>query len=50
MKLNKVFGNNLKCFRFKKKYTQEHLAELTGMSVTYISQLEAECTHLLLKK
>lgn len=41
MKLNKIFGNNLKYFRFKKKYTQEHLAELTGMSVTYISQLEA---------
>ena len=41
MKLNKVFGNNLKYFRFKKRYTQESLAELTNMSVTYISQLEA---------
>lgn len=39
--LNKIFGNNLKYFRFKKRYTQEYLAELTNMSVTYISQLEA---------
>lgn len=39
--LNKIFGNNLKYFRFKRKYTQEYLAELTNMSVTYISQLEA---------
>lgn len=40
MKLNKVFGNNVKYFRFRKKYTQEKVAELTGTSVTYISQLE----------
>ena len=39
--LNKIFGNNLKYFRFKRKYTQEYLAELTNMSVTYISQLES---------
>ena len=25
--LNKIFGNNLKYFRFKKRYTQEYLAE-----------------------
>ena len=40
MKLNEVFGNNVKYFRFRKKYTQEKVAELTDMSVTYISQLE----------
>lgn len=40
MKLNKVFGNNVKYFRFRKKYTQEKVAELTDTSVTYISQLE----------
>ena len=40
MKLNKVFGNNVKYFRFRKKYTQEKVAELTETSVTYISQLE----------
>lgn len=40
MKLNEIFGNNVKYFRFKKKFTQEKLSELTDMSVTYISQLE----------
>ena len=40
MKLNKVFGNNVKYFRFRKKYTQEKVAELTETSDTYISQLE----------
>lgn len=40
MKLNKVFGSNVKYFRYRKKYTQEKLSELTEMSVTYISQLE----------
>lgn len=40
MKLNKVFGNNVKYFRFRKKYTQEKVAELTETSVTYISQIE----------
>ena len=42
MKLNKVFGNNVKYFRFRKKYTQEKVAELTDTSVTYISQLELD--------
>ncbi len=40
MQLNKVFGNNVKYFRYRKKYTQEKLSELTNISVTYISQLE----------
>jgi len=41
LKLNKAFGNNVKNFRYRKKYTQEKLAELTNLSVTYISQLES---------
>lgn len=40
MQLNKAFGNNVKYFRYRKKYTQEKVAELTDTSVTYISQLE----------
>ena len=40
MKLNEIFGNNVKHFRHLKGYTQEKLAELTDTSVTYISQLE----------
>ena len=40
MKLNEVFCNNVKYFRYRKRYTQEHVAELTETSVTYISQLE----------
>lgn len=30
----------MKYFRHQKKYSQEKVAELTGLSVTYISQLE----------
>ncbi len=41
MKLNEIFGNNVKYFRYLKKYTQEQLAELTDTSVTYISRLES---------
>ena len=40
MKLNVIFGNNVKHFRYKRHYTQEKVAELTDTSVTYISQLE----------
>lgn len=40
LKLNEIFGNNVKYFRFKKKYSQEQLALLANLSVTYISQLE----------
>lgn len=40
LQLNKIFGNNVKYFRYRKKYTQEKVAELTETSVTYISQLE----------
>ena len=40
LRLNEIFGNNVKYFRYRKKYTQEKVAELTETSVTYISQLE----------
>ncbi|MBR1416760.1 MAG: helix-turn-helix transcriptional regulator [Bacilli bacterium] len=40
MQLNEIFGNNVKYFRYLKKYTQEKVSELTDISVTYISQLE----------
>ena len=41
MDLRFIFGKNLKYYRFKKKYTQEKLAELIDVSPNYISQLEA---------
>ena len=45
LKLNKIFGYNVKYFRYKEKYTQEKLAELTDTSVTYISLLESGRHH-----
>ncbi len=45
LKLNKIFGYNVKYFRHKEKYTQEQLAELTDTSVTYISLLESGRHH-----
>lgn len=40
LRINIVFGNNIKHFRYKKQLTQEEVAEMTESSVTYISQLE----------
>ena len=45
MKLNNIFGYNVKYFRYKENYTQEKLAELTDTSVTYISLLETGRHH-----
>ena len=45
MKLNKIFGYNIKYYRYKENYTQEKLAELTNTSVTYISLLESGRHH-----
>lgn len=45
MKLNNIFGYNIKYYRYKEKYTQEKLAELTDTSVTYISLLESGKHH-----
>ena len=40
MKLNMVFGNNIRYFRYQIKLTQEDLAEKCNFSTAYISQLE----------
>ena len=40
MKLNIMFGNNIRYFRYQKKLTQEQLAEECDFSTPYISQLE----------
>lgn len=45
MQLNKIFGYIVKYFRYKEKYTQEKLAELTDISITYISLLELGHPH-----
>ena len=38
--ISREIGINLKRYRTVKGYTQEELAELAGVSVSYISQLE----------
>lgn len=40
MDLQRIFGKNLKYYRFQKKLTQQDLAEKADLSVNYISQLE----------
>ena len=40
MTINKLFGQNLKKYRLKKKLSQEKLAELCSFNRTYISSLE----------
>lgn len=40
MTINKLFGQNLKKYRLKKKYSQEYLAEIFGLHRTYISSIE----------
>ena len=40
MNLRKIFGKNLKYYRFQKKYTQAKLAEKVDISSNYVSQLE----------
>ena len=40
MKLKTILGKNVKYHRFNKKYTQEHLAEILGVSPNYIGRLE----------
>lgn len=38
--LRKIFGKNVKYYRFKNNMTQEKLAELTDLSPRYISNIE----------
>lgn len=40
MTINKLFGQNLKKYRLRKKYSQEYLAEICGLHRTYISSIE----------
>ena len=38
--LKKVFGKNVRFYRFQRNLTQEKLAELTDLSSRYISNIE----------
>jgi len=38
--LIKIFGNNVKKYRIEKRYTQEQLADRSGLHRTYISDIE----------
>lgn len=40
MDLRRIFGKNLKYYRFQKKYSQAKLAEMVDISSNYVSQLE----------
>ena len=35
-----IVGMRIKCFRVRKKFSQEKLAELSNLHMTYIGQLE----------
>jgi len=40
MKLKTILGKNVKYHRYRKKYTQECLAELLEVSANYVGRLE----------
>ena len=40
MELKIILAKNVKYYRYKKKFTQEHLAECLGVSANYIGRLE----------
>lgn len=40
MDLKKVFGKNIKYYRFNKNLTQAQLSEKVGISSTYLSEVE----------
>ena len=40
MDLKNVFGKNVKYYRFRKRYTQEQLAEKINVSVNYLGRIE----------
>lgn len=46
----KVVGERLKSARVKKGYTQEVLAELVNLSVTFISRIERGSSHINLTR
>ena len=40
MKLKTILGKNVKYHRYRKKFTQEHLAEILNVSPNYVGRLE----------
>ena len=40
MDIIKVFGTNVRHYRYKKRYSQEKLAEICSLHRTYISDIE----------
>lgn len=50
LSLTKAFGLVVRDARVKLGYSQEHLAELSGMHRTYISQLERGLTSISIRK
>ena len=40
MEIKKIFGENIKKYRKQKSFSQEKLAELSGLHRTYISAVE----------
>ena len=40
MNLKTILGKNVKYYRYRKKYTQEQLAEILDVSTNYIGRLE----------
>ena len=38
--MKKTFGKNVKYYRYKMGYSQERLAEILDMNVSYLSQIE----------
>lgn len=40
MEIRQIVGDNIRCFRYKSKWTQEKLGEIAGLSGDYIGRLE----------
>ena len=41
MTLKRIFGKNVRYFRYKKGYTQEKFAEKVDLNASYVSELES---------
>lgn len=40
MSIKKIFGKNIKYYRYKLGYSQEKLSEILNMNTSYLSQIE----------